>query len=188
MLVVGMFKIGAHGTAISPANAWPSNPVQEGSPFWWIYQYGLVPLTATMFAMLAFYIASAAFRAFRAKNVEATLLLGTAFIVLLGQVYAGYWMTDFLPDQTWLVENGKEDSIWYQFLRGLRLENLTQMIMDVPVHKIDELILFVTVQRTSLCRCGVLPTACRESAGSVQGTTATIRSFNRRTTSSFTAK
>ena len=48
--------------------------------------------------MLAFYIASAAFRAFRAKNLEATLLLGTAFIVLLGQVYAGYWLTDFLPD------------------------------------------------------------------------------------------
>ena len=132
VLFIGLFKIGAHGTAVSPANAWPSNPVQEGSPFWWIYQYGLVPLTATMFAMLAFYIASAAFRAFRAKNVEATLLLGTAFIVLLGQVYAGYWLTDFLPDQAWLIEHGKEDSAWYQFLSGLRLENLTQMIMDVP--------------------------------------------------------
>jgi hypothetical protein len=52
--------------------------------------------------------------------------------VLLGQVYAGYWLTDFLPDQAWLVEHGKEDSAWYQFLSGLRLENLTQMIMDVP--------------------------------------------------------
>jgi hypothetical protein len=125
VLVIGLLKIGAHGTAVSPVNAWPSNPVQEGSPFWWIYQYGLVPLTATMFAMLAFYIASAAFRAFRAKNVEASLLLGTAFIVLLGQVYAGYWLTDFLP-----VDPG--DTAWSQFLNGLRLENLTQMIMDVP--------------------------------------------------------
>jgi hypothetical protein len=125
VLLIGLFKIGAHGTPVSPGNAWPSNPVQEGSPFWWIYQYGLVPLTATMFAMLAFYIASAAFRAFRAKNVEASLLLGTAFIVLLGQVYAGYWLTSFLP-----VEPG--DTAWSQFLNGLRLENLTQMIMDVP--------------------------------------------------------
>jgi len=97
-LIIGLFKIGAMPTPSAPDNAWTAPVVQEGSPFWWIYKYGLVPLTATMFAMLAFYIASAAFRAFRAKNLEATLLLGTAFIVLLGQVYAGYWLTDFLPD------------------------------------------------------------------------------------------
>ena len=104
-LIIGLFKIGAMPTPSSPDNAWTAPVVQEGSPFWWIYQFGLVPLTATMFAMLAFYIASAAFRAFRAKNVEATLLLGTAFIVLLGQVYAGYWLTDFLPKiEYWVNE------------------------------------------------------------------------------------
>jgi hypothetical protein len=96
-LIIGLFKIGAMPTPSAPDNAWTAQIVQEGSLFWWTYKFGLVPLTATMFAMLAFYIASAAFRAFRAKNLEATLLLGTAFIVLLGQVYAGYWLTDFLP-------------------------------------------------------------------------------------------
>jgi len=178
-LIIGLFKIGAMPTASAPDNAWTAPVVQEGSPFWWIYKYGLVPLTATMFAMLAFYIASAAFRAFRAKNVEATLLLGTAFVVLLGQVYAGVWLTDFLPTLESYVASFPEASQefvlavgmqiktgvplsevvvagvgypdmtgeahtlaietsnyiggwWYQLLNGLRLENLTQVILDVP--------------------------------------------------------
>ena len=67
---------------------------QTGSAFWFCYQYAFQPLTATIFAMLAFYIASAAFRAFRAKNLEAMLLLGTAFIVLLGRTFAGVALTE----------------------------------------------------------------------------------------------
>ena len=68
------------------------------------------------------------------KNLEAFLLLFTAFIVLLGQIYAGIWISDLLqlPTADQLVAAGEQDNAWYQFLSGLRLENLTQMILDVP--------------------------------------------------------
>jgi hypothetical protein len=178
-LVIGFAKIGALPTPASPGNAWSGSVVQDGTPFWWIFMYVITPLTATMFAMLAFYIASAAFRAFRAKNLEATLLLGTAFVVLLGQIYFGVWVTSFLPDLesyvmgfpeatrtlvlaiglqvesgvplSEIVINGvkyasmsaDQQAIaaqtseyiggwWYQLLNGLRLENLTQVILEVP--------------------------------------------------------
>ncbi len=63
------------------------------------YLYAFVPLQQTTFALLAFFVASAAFRAFRARNVESVLLLGTAFIILLGRTAAGTWLTKGLPDE-----------------------------------------------------------------------------------------
>ncbi|MBI5266204.1 MAG: hypothetical protein HY851_03125 [candidate division Zixibacteria bacterium] len=47
------------------------------------FDYILTPIQATMFSMLAFFIASAAYRAFRARNVLATLLLIAALIMMM---------------------------------------------------------------------------------------------------------
>lgn len=116
-LVVGLFKIGVAPNPLYPQDAWAGDFQEKGSPFGWAYEYVFKPLTATMFAMLAFYIASAAFRAFRAKNFEAILLLGTAFIILLGRTFAGFWLTKWIP------KDGP--------FAGLRMEELSVYVMQV---------------------------------------------------------
>jgi len=60
-----------------------------GSIYDWLFNYLDAPMMSTMFAMLAFYIASAAFRAFRARSAESTLLLITACLVMLWRVPMG---------------------------------------------------------------------------------------------------
>ena len=76
-----------------------------GSPFNTLFQNVQVPIEATMFSLLAFYIASAAFRAFRARTMEATLLLVAATIVMLGRVPLGELIHEQIPVATrWILE------------------------------------------------------------------------------------
>lgn len=64
----------------------------------WIYNRMYSPMQGTMFALLAFFIASAAFRAFRIRTIEAGLLALAALIVMLGRVPLGNLATSWLPE------------------------------------------------------------------------------------------
>jgi hypothetical protein len=68
-----------------------------------------------MFALIGFFIISASYRAFRIRSAEASLLMGAAVIVMLGQVTLGTAITNRLP--------------LTGFLSNFRLENLALYIL-----------------------------------------------------------
>ena len=76
---------------------WGAHISLKGSLFSWMFFNIFTPLSATMFALLAFFVASASYRAFRIRNFEATLLLISGIILMLGRVPAG----ELIP--WWLV-------------------------------------------------------------------------------------
>lgn len=63
--------------------------IGDETTFNWFFNNMQVPMSAAMFSLLAFFVASAAYRAFRAHNTQAALLLIAAVIVMLGRVPIG---------------------------------------------------------------------------------------------------
>lgn len=79
--------------------------MEAPSVFNFAFMHIQVPIQSTMFSLLAFYIASAAFRAFRAKSLLATVLLLTAVIVMMGQVPIGELLGSWFPKLgLWIID------------------------------------------------------------------------------------
>ncbi len=106
--IVGMMVLGIWNEGLGPLVPMP----REGeSWFQWCYMNIQVPCGATIFSILAFFMASAAFRTFRARNLGAALLLISAIIVMFGRVpiseVAGRWFGDsqlFARTAEWMMD------------------------------------------------------------------------------------
>jgi hypothetical protein len=94
----------------------------------WLYNNVQVPMDATMFSLLAFFIASAAFRAFRARSFEATLLLITAMFVMIGNVPIGDLVWNKLI--SWIPGADSPESWVNSFADGA--SRIRQWILDIP--------------------------------------------------------
>lgn len=63
------------------------------------------PLGSAMFSLLAFYIASASFRAFKIRSKESALMVASAVIVIFGQTFIGDMISSSFADmRLWLLE------------------------------------------------------------------------------------
>ncbi|MEI6913943.1 MAG: hypothetical protein WCL39_02305 [Armatimonadota bacterium] len=75
-------------------------------------------LDAAMFSLIAFFIISAAYRAFRIRSLEASIMMVAALLVMLGQIPVGQLITSWIPPDS--------------PLGFLRLETISQWILRQP--------------------------------------------------------
>jgi len=92
VLLVCMYGMAVASMIASPFAVDPQNVVIPASlvslvdPIWeFLYYKVLVSVNATIFSLLAFFIASAAYRAFKARSLESSILLVAGLLVVIGQ-------------------------------------------------------------------------------------------------------
>lgn len=100
----------------------------EGTSFGWLYNYVIVALQSTMFSLLAFFVASAAYRAFRARTPEASVLLIAAIIVMAGRVPLGEYLLPSLGQLSDWIMNVPNTAAQRAILIGVSLGGIATSI------------------------------------------------------------
>jgi hypothetical protein len=94
--------------------------ITNADVFKFLFTGGIGNFGSAIFSMIAFFIASAAYRAFRIRSLESSLLMTAALIIMLGSVGFGTILTNWLP----LGDNPKTE-FWANF----RIENISQWLL-----------------------------------------------------------
>lgn len=70
----------------------------------WTFDWVLVPLQATLFSLMAFFVVVAAWRVFRLRNLESALLLLVGVLILISQVPLKLpWAEDLAGLKNWIL-------------------------------------------------------------------------------------
>jgi len=87
LYAMAVFSMIASPYALDPqATVIPASVIAFSTPIWeFLYYKILVNINSSIFSLLAFFIASAAYRAFKARSFESTILLVAGLLVVLGQ-------------------------------------------------------------------------------------------------------
>ncbi|MCD6554836.1 MAG: hypothetical protein J7M16_12610 [Anaerolineae bacterium] len=70
----------------------------------WTFEWVLVPLQATLFSLMAFFVVIAAWRVFRLRSLESALLLLVGVLILVSQVPLKFpWAEDLTGFKNWIL-------------------------------------------------------------------------------------
>jgi len=100
----------------------------DETTFEWLYNYVQVPCGATIFSLLAFFMASAAFRTFRARNAEAAILLVAAIVVMFGRIPLSAMLHDAFPRAADLLLEYPNLAAKRGILLGISLGGISQSL------------------------------------------------------------
>jgi hypothetical protein len=98
IVVVFTIVMSIVGLPLAEVGLGAANPI-----YLFLYNNMLQPLSGTMYAIIAFFIAAAAFRAFRARNVEASIVLiaGILMVCSNAPLFTVFW-PPFKTIGTWI--------------------------------------------------------------------------------------
>ncbi len=103
---MAIFSVIGSPFALDPhAAVIPASVIAFATPIWeFLYYKIFVNVNSSIFSLLAFFIASAAYRAFKARTLESTLLLAAGLLVVLGQApIAGLVWPGFSAIREWIL-------------------------------------------------------------------------------------